>query len=110
TMTDFDPARIGDVKAGLAAAKADTNTRAKKSELSAAIAPLAAKDGSNVEADAFRGAIGAVSSGDLAVAVAPLVSDAELASAIAPLATNAALAATDAVAQEALTNSQFGTL
>lgn len=58
-MADTDPARIGDVKAGLAAAKADTATRAKKTELSAAVEPLAARDGSNVEADAFRGAIGA---------------------------------------------------
>ncbi|MFI8683198.1 hypothetical protein ACIGFJ_12625 [Brevundimonas diminuta] len=62
-MADTDPARIGDVKAGLAAAKQDTNTRAKKSELAAAVSPLAAKDGSNVEADAFRGAIGAIGQG-----------------------------------------------
>ena len=47
-MTDFDPARIGDVKAGFAAARADTNSRAKKTELEDAVSPLASKDGSNV--------------------------------------------------------------
>ena len=67
-MADTDPARIGDVKAGLAAAKADTSTRATTTELSAAVEPLATRDGSNVEADAFRGAIGAVSSDELASA------------------------------------------
>lgn len=59
-MSDTDAARIGDVKAGLAAAKADTATRAKKTELSAAVEPLATRDGSNVEAAAFRGNIGAL--------------------------------------------------
>lgn len=54
-MADTDAARIGDVKAGLAAAKTDTNTRMKR-------------DGSNVsmsptQAAAFRSAIGAGSGG-----------------------------------------------
>lgn len=56
---DNDAARIGDVKAGFAAAKADTATRATKVELSEAVGSLAIRDGSNVEADAFREAIGA---------------------------------------------------
>lgn len=54
-MADTDAARIGDVKAGLAAAKTDTNTRMKR-------------DGSNVsmsptQAAAFRSAIGAGTGG-----------------------------------------------
>lgn len=51
------------------------------------VAGKANTDGSNVKADAFRGAIGAASSEELAAAVAPLVRDAELSAATSPLAT-----------------------